>query len=210
MDTVTMTGLQMNELAMEIADHYGGARGGPPGTRAHPAHRRTDHRRRRRDRGRLRRRTRLGRDLHGGPRERGLRPAPDRRRSLAGSHRLDRPSRHLVHGLAVCGLGDLGGEVLRDGLGAAPGAREGGARAVREARLRGRGRPAGSSCSRDARCRRTRSRDGSGRRHGCSRRSSRSSSRPPRVWPGACRSRPAFSRRVFTRWKRSASTCAEW
>src|SRR5207247_2529588 len=76
---------------------------------------------RRRDRhaGRLRRGAGPRRDLHGWARRRRVPAPPPGRRHLARCARVDRSSRGQLHGVPVRGVGAPGGEVLREGAGAA-------------------------------------------------------------------------------------------
>ena len=211
MDTVTMTALRMNELASEIADRLAEQAAAlrvrltrlPSGARVIDAGVETD--------GRARRRARPGRDLHGRAGQRGLHPAPDRRRGLARAS----PS----------------GPTIRPSPAwprSTPAGRSRWTSSSRWARARS-GRTPGwsASCSRSSATRRRPTRgvlvlegrtlptdavaawvaaEGPAR----SRRSSPSSSRPPRASRAACRSRPASSRPACTRWRRWASTCAGW
>ena len=159
---------------------------------------------------RLRSRHWAGGALHGRPRTHSIRGAADRRVRDSGCRGLDRSSRRVVHGFAVCGVGALRRQVLRDGIRAAARACTRGEGAIRQARLRRNGR---------ARCAGTRRTHHSHRGGGCTRRtkgvavrrrSSPSRSRPPPASQGACKSLHVCWKRGCTKWRCWASTCAAW
>ena len=116
----------------------------------------------------------------------------------------DGPGRHRspgpgLPGQPVRGLGDQGGEVLRDGL--RPDAGRGRDRGdLRHDRYREASARSWSACSKRASRRRPRSSPRSRPPAGSSPRRSRCSSPRPPAWPAACRSSPGRSRRPCTSW----------